>query len=74
MALLDGLYHKAVSWLWINTNLIPNCENCAKGLRADPIKGRLLTRFTHPVNGQDVLCTGPWHWRGKVATGKMKGG
>ncbi len=72
MALLDRPYYRVVSWLWINTGLVPGCEGCAEGRRVDPIKGRLLTRFTHPVNGKNVPCTSPWSWRGRVASGKMK--
>ncbi len=73
MALLDGAYFKVGRWLWINTGgKFPSCEICASGRKVYPIKGRIMTRFLHRVDGVETVCKSPWSWRGRVANGKMK--
>jgi hypothetical protein len=70
MALLDKVLGDAGAWMWINSKLKPSCKQCAKGLRVDSIAGKVLTRFTHSVDGKTVRCTAPWSWRQRVAAGK----
>ncbi len=72
MALLDELYGKAFGWLWVNTKMCPHCEPCASGRAAHPIKGRILTRFFHRIDGEEIVCKSPWPWRRRVANGMMK--
>jgi len=67
MPALDDLSSRVMEWIRFNTELIPVCKNCARGLRADPVEGWLVTRFTHPVKGKNVRCTNPWFWRGRHA-------